>query len=114
MNLNLVSYSIYLPISAGIIIWLGKTLHQSGYYYVLEATNLNKPLATSINNTLLLGYYLVNMGYAVTSLINWKAIDSATFMLVELIDKTGWLIITIGLMHYLNILALKMYRSTIL
>ena len=68
MAFNIIGYFIYLPITAFITIVVGKSFHKHGILYIKSIIPETK-IASSLNNLLLIGYYLVNIGYAFISII---------------------------------------------
>ncbi len=66
MNTFHLAYLIcYLGIVVLVILRVGHLLHQSGRIYLNNLFSHSLPLAKSVNDLLLVGYYLVNIGYSV-------------------------------------------------
>lgn len=61
--LNLAVYCFYLAISLLLTIHIGKLLNQNGLVFLTHQLAGDKALALTINNLLLIGYYLINIGY---------------------------------------------------
>lgn len=108
MNYNLLSYSIYLPITFYITIWVGKELHRAGKYFVCEMIRNDQVFANAVNNSLLIGYYLLNLGYVTIMLHGWEPVESITSMLIILCHRLGFILLTLGLVHFLNMLVLTL------
>ena len=107
MNYNIISYGLYLPITFYITILVGRTLHKTGKYFVCEMIRNNEAFATAVNNSLLIGYYLLNLGYVMIMLSGWESIPSFTAMIVTLCDRLGLILVTLGGMHFFNMFVLK-------
>ena len=107
MNLNIITYIIYLPIISFIMIQIGWQFYKNGEVFLLSLFNNNKPLVKSINNLLLIGYYLTNIGYAIVSISYWEKVDSIFTMFNSLSATLGKIILLLALMHYNNIFWLK-------
>ncbi|WP_221259866.1 hypothetical protein [Flavobacterium okayamense] len=109
MNLNIIAYIIYFSITAFIIIKVGKIFYDNGNIYVSELIPNHMELCHKTNQILLLGYYLLNIGYCAITIISWQKI--ATFsQLIEIVSyKSAIIIITIAIMHYINIILLTKY-----
>jgi hypothetical protein len=73
---------------------------------VLTVFHGNDSLADAINNMLLVGYYLVNIGYCIATLRIWEKISFVTELIEILSLKIGIIIFTLGLMHLFNITVL--------
>ena len=63
MNATVWTYLIYLAISVTLTVWVAKTLHKNGRIFLVDAFAGNEPLADSINHLLVVGFYLVNIGF---------------------------------------------------
>ena len=63
----------------------------------------NTVLADSVNNLLLVGFYLINLGYAVYTLRITGNIASAREMMEMLSFKIGLIILILGAMHFMNL-----------
>ncbi|MEL1240016.1 hypothetical protein [Flavobacterium flavipallidum] len=109
MNLNIIAYSIYLLITAFIILKVGKICFDNGTVYVNELIPDHKDLCQKINQILLIGYYLLNLGYCAMTLISWNTIHTWTQLIEILASKTALIICIIAAMHYINIIILTKY-----
>ncbi|MEO0046422.1 MAG: hypothetical protein RL705_1613, partial [Bacteroidota bacterium] len=74
MNLNILGYPIYLLITIFIIVKVGRICYQNGNIYVAQLIPDHIDLCHKINQVLLLGYYLMNIGYCAMTLISWEKI----------------------------------------
>jgi hypothetical protein len=109
MNLNIIGYIIYLSITSFIIIKVGKICYQNGNVFVSQLIPNHEELCLKINQVLLIGYYLLNLGYCAMTLISWEKI-AETNQLIEIIAyKSAIIICTISIMHYINIILLTKY-----
>ena len=68
MNYIIITYSFYLFITIALTIWVARTLFKNGKVFLIDIFHGNKELADSVNNLLLVGFYLINIGYAVYTL----------------------------------------------
>ena len=109
MNLNIIGYLIYLSLTSIIIIKVGKLCYDNGNIFVSQLIPNHEELCHQINKTLLIGYYLLNLGYCAMTIISWEKIQT-TNQLIEIIAiKSAIIILTIGFMHYINIILLTKY-----
>ncbi|MGK0365911.1 MAG: hypothetical protein ACI85O_002981 [Saprospiraceae bacterium] len=104
MTYNFIAYSIYALISIFTIGYIGKILHRNGRYFVLKIMS-DEEFGDFINNGLLVGYYLVNIGYVFFTLSNWKTIANLPDLIEAIGQQTGSLFILLGVLHFVNILA---------
>ena len=109
MNLNIIGYLIYLSITTIIIIKVGSICYQNGNIFVSELIPNDEDLCHKINQILLLGYYLLNLGYCAMTLISWNKILSFHQLIEVIAIKSAIIIGTIAIMHYINIFVLTKY-----
>lgn len=89
------------------MIKIGWLFYKNGEVFLLNLFQNNIALVKSINNLLLIGYYLTNIGYAITTISDWEQINSVYQMLNSLSQTIGKIILLLALMHYNNIFWLK-------
>src|SRR5262249_23199559 len=58
-----VTYLIYLLISVALTVWVARTLHKRGAIFLVDAFHGNAELAASVNHLLVVGFYLINIGF---------------------------------------------------
>ena len=109
MNFNLIAYSIFLAITAYIIVVIGQICYRNGNVYVLSLLPGHEDLCVRINKILLVGYYLVNIGYAATTLISWQAIASFGELVEVLAFRTSCIVLILSALHYLNLFIITNY-----
>jgi len=114
MNLNLLAYALYFTCTAFVIWKVGRICYDNGNVYVGALIPKDPDLCLRINQLLLLGYYLLNLGYCAITLMGWQKIVSIQ-QLVELVAfKASLIILIIAVMHYTNIFLLQLLlRNTI-
>jgi hypothetical protein len=109
MNLNILGYFIYLSITIFIILKVGKICYKNGNIYVAELIPNHADLCQKINQVLLLGYYLLNIGYCAMTLISRQKIISSAQLIETIGTKTAIIVFIISVLHYLNIIILTKY-----
>lgn len=109
MNFNIIGYFIYLAITIYIILKVGRICFKNGNIYVAELIPNHADLCQKINQVLLLGYYLLNIGYCAMTLISWQKILSFPQLIETIGIKTAIIIFIISILHYLNIIILTKY-----
>lgn len=110
MNYTVLSYSIYLPITVLLTIWVAKTLFTNGRVFLVDIFQKDDLLADSVNKLLLVGFYLINIGYAVYTLKILGTIDTVQALIETLSVKIGWIILVLGAMHFFNLFILFSLR----
>jgi len=103
MNLNLITYSLYLVITVLIIIKIGRICYRNGNVFVLHLIPNDKEFCLRINKLLLYGYYLINIGYAVITLSGWTTIQSVLQMIESLSINIAIIVSVLATLHYFNL-----------
>jgi hypothetical protein len=103
MNHIIITYSFYLIITISLTIWVARTLFKNGKIFLIDIFHGNKELADSVNNLLLVGFYLINLGYAVYTLQVTNSIVNVQQVIEELSIKVGFIILILGGMHFFNL-----------
>ena len=104
------SYLTYLAISLGVTIWVAGTLHKNGRVFLVNAFQGNTELADSINHLLVVGFYLVNLGYVALALRTYAMVDTPRQVIELLSDKVGMILMVLGIMHFLNLYVFNRLR----
>ena len=79
-----VCYFTYLAISIGITVWVARTLHQNGRVFLLDAFHGDAGLADSVNHLLVVGFYLINLGYIALRALDHKPHADVAGEVIEL------------------------------
>ncbi|MEP7255609.1 MAG: hypothetical protein ABI666_07515 [Ferruginibacter sp.] len=103
MNYIIITYSLYLTITIALTIWVARTLFKNGKVFLIDIFHGNKELADSVNNLLLVGFYLINIGYAVYTLQVTSSINNIQEVIEKLSLKIGSIILILGAMHFFNL-----------
>jgi len=97
------TYLAYLAISVALTIWVARTLHKNGRIFLVDSFLGNEPLADSVNHLLVVGFYLVNIGFVTLALkYGDKATDAQTALEI-LSSKVGLVLVVLGVMHFFNL-----------
>jgi hypothetical protein len=103
-------YILYLALSLAATVWVAGTLHKNGRVFLVHAFQGNTELADSINHLLVVGFYLINVGY-VTLALRTSAQAETTRQVIELVsDKVGTILVVLGIMHFLNLYVFNRLR----
>jgi hypothetical protein len=103
MNYTVTAYFLYLPVSVAMTIWVARTLHRNGRVFLVQAFRGNEEMADSVNHLLVVGFYLINVGFITTALrYGTKPLDLQS-MLEFLSTKLGIVLLVLGAMHFFNL-----------
>ena len=104
-------YFSYLAISVVLTMWVARTLYHSGRVFLLDAFQGNEALADSVNHLLVVGFYLINIGYIVLALKTTSALSTMREVIELESTKIGTVLLILGIMHAFNILVLAGMRK---
>lgn len=109
------TYLAYLAISVALTVWVARTLHKNGRIFLVDSFLGQEALADSVNHLLVVGFYLVNIGFVTLALKHGdRPIDAQTALEV-LSSKVGLVLVVLGGMHFFNLLVFsKLRRRTLL
>ena len=115
MDLTVVAYVIYLLISIGLTVWVARTLSRNGRVFIGDVLQGNEKLADAVNQLLVVGFYLVNIGFVTLYLRSGETIRDARGLFEALSLKLGVVLLVLGVMHLGNVWVLnKMCRRGIM
>ncbi len=100
--MNVTVYIIYLTITLFITFYVGRDLHKKGAILLQEELQ-DQSLVLIINRFLLLGYYLLNMGYAALVLSSFPSIHGIPQLISALALRIGIVAFSLGLIHFFNL-----------
>ena len=104
------TYLAYLTISVALTIWVARTLHKNGRIFLVDSFLGNEPLADSVNHLLVVGFYLINIGFVTLALkYGDKAFDAQTALEI-LSSKVGLVLVVLGFMHFFNLFVFAKLR----
>src|SRR5205823_1896948 len=98
-------------ISLGVTIWVAKTLHRNGRVFLVDAFRGNAELADSVNHLLVVGFYLINLGYVAITLRTTVVLHSNRDAIELVCDKIGVVLLVLGIMHFLNLFVFNAMRK---
>ncbi len=114
MNTTVTSYVVYLALSVALTIWVARTLHKNGRIFLIQAFHGSEPMADSVNHLLVVGFYLINVGYITLAMKYGEKPASVQQAFEFLSTKLGAVLIVLGGMHFFNMFNFdKMRRKAI-
>ena len=96
------AYAFYLLITIGITIWVARTLSKNGIVFLEQCFGQDAELARSTNHLLVVGFYLVNIGFITLTLSLGAEPVTMTDAIRFLSSKVGLAVIVLGAMHFFN------------
>ena len=110
MDLTVVAYVIYLLISVALTIWVARTLSRNGRVFLADVLHGNEKLADAVNHLLVVGFYLVNLGFVTLYLKNSEGVADARGLFDALSSKVGVVLLVLGMLHLGNVYVLNKIR----
>ncbi len=111
MNYVVATYTLYLLISVALTVWVARTLHKNGRLFLVDAFHGNEALADSINHLLLVGFYLINIGYVSLALKYGDKATDLQGLFEALSTKVGAVLLILGGMHFFNLYVFSKMRK---
>jgi hypothetical protein len=111
MDTKVVTYLVYLAISIGLTVWVASTLQRNGRAFLVDAFHANEDLADSVNHLLVVGFYLINLGYVSLALKTTQALDTGGEAIEALSRKVGLVLLVLGAMHFFNLYVFNKLRT---
>jgi hypothetical protein len=103
MNWIIITHLAYLSISVALTVWVARTLHKNGRIFLVDSFLGNEKLADSVNHLLVVGFYLINIGYVSLALKYGVTATNAQESLESLSTKIGMVLLVLGAMHFFNL-----------
>lgn len=100
--MNTIAYIIYLSITYLITVHVGRVFYKNGRHYILGLMKGEVTLTDAINKILLVGYYLLNLGYAALMLTTWELVTNYTELILSIVTMVGRILLTLALIHFTN------------
>src|ERR1700726_4053166 len=110
-NIIVVTYLTYIFISVSLTIWVARTLYKRGAIFLVDAFHGNAELAASVNHLLVVGFYLINIGFVTLALKSDATISTARAAIEMLSDKLGFVLLALGGMHFFNLFVFSRIRA---
>jgi len=110
MTLIVWTYIVYIALSVPLTVWVAHTLHQNGRVFLIDSFHHTEQLADSVNHLLVVGFYLINIGYVALALKEGIATADLRQVLETISRKIGVVMLVLGAMHFFNIFLFSRMR----
>jgi len=111
MNISLLIYTAYFLVSLGMTIWVAQTLHKNGRLFLIEAFSGNQEMADSVNHLLVVGFYLINIGFVLLFLRVGPKPGGIVEGVEYISTKLGIVMLVLGGMHFFNMFNFSRMRK---
>ena len=103
------SYGLYLLISIAMTIWVAHTLSSNGEVFLVQCFGHNEALARSTNHLLVVGFYLVNIGWILLTIAYGDEPQTWAGAIKFVSTKVGLAVLVLGAMHFFNMHAIARF-----
>ncbi|MBC2901413.1 hypothetical protein [Streptomyces cupreus] len=110
MDRTVIAYVIYLVVSIALTVWVARTLSRNGRIFLSDVLHGNEQLADAVNHLLVVGFYLVNLGFIALYLSDDGTVVDARGVFEALSTKLGVVLLLLGVMHLGNVYVLNKIR----
>src|SRR3954463_14768772 len=97
------TYLVYLLITVPLTIWVATTLSRNGRVFLADVFAGDEALADAVNKLLVVGFYLLNLGFVVLFLRIDDPVEDLSALFDTLSVKVGVVMLTLGALHFLNV-----------
>ena len=95
-------YIVYTVLSIMMTAWVAHTLYKNGRVFLLEAFKGKEEMADSVNRLLVVGFYLVNLGFILLYLRYGTKPTDIENGVEYAATKLGVVLLVLGAMHFFN------------
>lgn len=107
-----INYLLYLTLSIFITVYVSRTLSRNGLPFLIRGFKGNTELAVSTNHLLVVGFYLVNLGFVLLRMRTTGDIDTLEQLIVYQASGLGLVLLVLGFAHFFNMLVIhRLARS---
>ena len=110
--LTTTAYLTYIFISVLITIFVSRTLSKNGEVFLIHGFKGDRELAQSVNHLLVVGFYLLNLGFVLLKLEASSGIHSLEKLLIYLSSNLGLVLFILGIMHFFNMYVITRFRRS--
>jgi hypothetical protein len=110
MNATVTTYAVYLMLAVPLTIWVARTLHKNGRVFLVDCFHGREDLAESVNHLLVVGFYLVNIGFVALYLRVASEVEELRGIFEVVSAKVGVVLLVLGAMHFFNLLVFTKLR----
>jgi hypothetical protein len=100
----------YVLLSALLTVWVGRTLTRNGKVFLGDVFRNNMRLAEAMNQLLVVGFYLINLGFVALFLRTIGKVNSLRDAFETLSTKLGVVLVVLGVLHLTNVLIFSRVR----
>ena len=110
MNDKVLMYGLYLAVTVPLTVFVARTLYRNGQLFLRDVFGGDDQLAAAVNHLLVVGFYLLNLGYVALFLQTSQRVGNGEQLLEVLTRRVGTVAMVLGMVHLANVWVLNRYR----
>jgi hypothetical protein len=110
MDWTVATYLAYLLTVVPITIWVATTLVRNGRIFLGDVFGHETDLADAVNKLLVVGFYLINLGFVMLYLRTNGRVMNLTDLLETVSVKIGVVMLILGVIHFINVMVFTSMR----
>src|SRR6478609_8133623 len=103
MDWTVGTYVVYLLITVSLTVWVASTLSRNGRVFLEDVFAGNEALAHAVNRLLVVGFYLLNLGFVTLFLRISEPVYDLRGLFETLSVKVGIVMLALGVVHFFNV-----------
>jgi hypothetical protein len=107
-----VAYALYLLLSIAMTVWVARVLSKNGEVFLVKCFGQDEELAKSTNHLLVIGFYLVNIGFICARLDTGWNVDADSFI-PAVGARVGLSVLILGVMHFFNMIMIAKFGRSV-
>src|SRR5215212_9019528 len=104
------AYVAYLLIAVPLTVWVASTLSRNGRVFLADVFDSRQELADAVNRLLVVGFYLLNLGFVMLYLRGGGEVADLTGLFETLSLKIGVVMLVLGVIHVVNVMVFSSMR----
>jgi len=104
------TYVLYLLITVPLTVGVARTLHRNGRLFLHDVFRGNDDMAAAVNHLLVVGFYLLNLGYVSLFLKTDRGVHGAEQVFEVLSNRVGIVALVLGVVHLANVWVFNSFR----
>lgn len=110
MDVTVLTYMTYLTVSIALTVWVARTLSAHGQVFLVDVFAGDAGMAASVNKLLVVGFYLLNLGYVSLALTLDEPVSTGRGAIEALSGRVGGVLLVLGVVHCANLFVLSRMR----
>jgi hypothetical protein len=103
-------YVAYSAVAVALTAWLARTLFRNGAAFLYDVFEDRPALAEAVNRLLVVGFYMLNLGYALYLIRAGRGLDG--FEAIQfLVNRLSVLLVTLAVLHFINVFVFWRIRA---